>query len=217
MSPLQLIIGNKNYSSWSLRPWLAMKRAKIEFEEILIPLYRPDTDERLKKLSPSGKVPVLKDGETLIWESLAIGEYLAEKFPEKHLWPKDPSTRALARAVASEMHAGFADLRSECPFNARRDPKPISLSAGAQKDVRRVQQIWKNLRDSFGGRGPFLFGEFSYADAMFAPVAFRFHHYAVPVSPEAKAYMETLFTLPEVKDWVEAGRHEVWVIPASEK
>lgn len=214
---LTLVIGNKNYSSWSLRPWLLMRQMGIPFEEILIPLYRPETKERILMYSPSGKVPALREGDRVVWESLAIAEYLAEMFPRMNLWPEDPEARALARSVSNEMHAGFHALRSELPMNIRRAPSPVAMSAAALADARRVREIWRQCRARHGGEGPFLFGRFSIADAMYAPVLFRFYNYAVDRDEVALAYQETMFALPALREWIEAARAEPWVIAASEK
>jgi glutathione S-transferase len=171
---LQLVIGNKNYSSWSFRPWLAMKVARIAFEETVIPLDAPDFKSRLTALSGAGKVPVLIEGDTRVWESLAILEYLAEKFPEASLWPRDAQARAHARAISAEMHAGFQALRRELPMNMRRPVKPHPLAVDAAADVARIEVIWSDCRRRFGQGGPFLHGAFGAADAMYAPVVSRF-------------------------------------------
>jgi glutathione S-transferase len=164
---LQLVIGNKNYSSWSFRPWLAMKVARIPFEETVIPLDTPDFKSRITALSGAGKVPVLIDGDTCVWESLAILEHLAEKFPEAGLWPQDAQARAHARAISAEMHAGFQPLRRQLPMNMRRPVKPQRLEADAETDVQRIEAIWSHCRARFGqGGGPFLHGAFGAADAM---------------------------------------------------
>lgn len=214
---MKLVIGNKNYSSWSLRPWLLLKVAQIPFEEQLIPLYREDSSEKIRVFSPSGKVPVLLDDERVIWESMAICEYLAEKFPHQKLWPADPSARAWARAVSQEMHAGFSALRGAMPYNLRRKPTPIALSDEAKRDVERVQQIWGECRQRYSADGAFLFGAFSIADAMFAPVAGRFRSYALALNPVSAAYLEAIENLPEFKAWRVAALQEPWTIAASEK
>ncbi|MCC6272583.1 MAG: glutathione S-transferase family protein [Deltaproteobacteria bacterium] len=214
---LTLVIGNKNYSSWSLRPWLLMRQMGIPFEEILIPLYRPETKERILRYSPSGKVPVLREGDRVVWESLSIAEYLAEMFPRMNLWPEDPVARALARSVSHEMHAGFHALRSELPMNIRRPPSPAAMSEAARADALRVQAIWRECRAGYGAGGPFLFGRFSIADAMYAPVVFRFYNYAVERDEIARSYQETLFSLSTLQEWVEAAKSEPWLIAASER
>ncbi len=211
---LHLILGNKNYSSWSLRPWLALKVAGIAFEETVISLEAQDFKARIMALSGVGRVPVLIDGEVRIWESLAILEYLAEKFPSAGLWPKDPAARAHARAIASEMHAGFLPLRRHLPMNVARPVKMCALDEGAAADVTRIDAIWSECRAKFGG--PFLFGPFGGADAMYAPVVWRFHTYAVEVSPAARSYMAAVMALPASGEWHQAARREPWVLPHDE-
>ncbi len=213
---LRLIIGNKNYSSWSLRPWLAMKVAGIPFEETLIPLDAPDFKERVMAVSPAGKVPVLIDGDVCVWESLAILEYLAEKFPATSLWPDDQQARAHARAVAAEMHAGFLPLRRDLPMNVRRPVKARPLEAAVAADVARIDAIWSGCRARFGAAGPFLYGRFGAADAMHAPVVWRFYTYAVKTSEAAGAYMRALMALPAWGEWREAACSEPWVMPRNE-
>ena len=213
---LRLVIGNKNYSSWSFRPWLAMKVASIAFEETLISLEAPDFKSRVMALGGAGRVPTLIDGDTCVWELLAILEYLAEKFPAAALWPEPAAARAHARAVASEMHAGFAALRRQLPMNIRRPVIPRALDTDATGDVARIEAIWSECRSRFGTGGPFLYGAFTAADAMFAPVVWRFHTYAVEVSAVAQAYMRALMTLPAWNEWREAARLEPWVLPHDE-
>jgi glutathione S-transferase len=213
---LHLVIGNKNYSSWSMRPWIALRVAKIPFEETVIPLYEPGSAERIRKISPAGKVPILIDGEIPVWESLAILEYLGEKFPEAGLWPKNAAVRAHARAIASEMHAGFQALRRECIMNMWHPPKKRELSADASADVKRIDQIWSGCRGRFAAEGPFLFGEFSAADAMYAPVVSRFHTYMADVSAASRAYMTAVMALPAWNDWFQAALKETWVMPHNE-
>ena len=213
---LRLIIGNKNYSSWSFRPWLAMKVGGIVFEETLISLDAPDFKARVTALSEAGKVPVLLDGSTLVWESLAILEYLAEKFPAATLWPVDLMARAHARAVAAEMHAGFQALRRDLPMNVRRPVKVRQLDAAAAADAARIDAIWQDCRGRFGVAGPFLYGAFGAADAMYAPVVWRFHTYGVAVSAVARAYMSALMALPAWSEWRVAARKEPWVLPHDE-
>ncbi len=209
---LRLIIGNKNYSSWSLRPWIAMKVAGIPFDETVIPLYVEGSAEKILAHSPGGKVPILHDGDILVWESLAIIEYLAEKFPNAGLWPADAAARAHARTISSEMHAGFGALRAECGMNMWRPPAKKALSADALAQAARVQEIWAGARDRFGAGGPFLFGKFSAADAMYAPVVSRFETYAIDVTPATKAYMAAMTALPAWKEWRASAMTETWEI-----
>jgi glutathione S-transferase len=213
---LRLVIGNKNYSSWSLRPWIAMKVAGIAFDEEVISLNAPDFKDRLTKISGTGKVPALCDGEVQIWESLAILEYLAEKFPQARLWPSDPAARARARAIAAEMHAGFVPLRRELPMNFWRPVKPRTLTAQAQANVRRIDGMWTDCRNRFGAGGPFLFGSFGAADAMYAPVVSRFQTYGVEVGPSARAYMDAVMALPAWAEWRAAALKEPWVLAEDE-
>jgi glutathione S-transferase len=213
---LQLIIGNKNYSSWSFRPWLAMKVAGIEFAETLISLEAADFKSRLMAISGAGKVPVLLDGDARVWESLAILEYLAEKFPAAGLWPRDRTARAHARAVASEMHGGFQPLRRQLPMNVWRPVIQRPLEADAKADVARVDAIWNECRSRFGATGPFLYGAFGAADAMYAPVVWRFHTYAVELSAAARDYMHAVTALPAWSEWRDAALREPWVLPHDE-
>ena len=216
MSNLHLVIGNKNYSSWSLRPWMALSMAGIPFRETVIPLDTPDTARLIAEHSGAGRVPVLHHGRQVVWESLAIMEYLAELFPEKHLWPKTVSARAVARAVANEMHAGFGHLRSACPMNIRRARKPVALSEAAKKDIARVEQIWRDCRAKYGKGGKFLFGKFSIADAMYTPVVSRFETYAIAVADDTRAYMDTILNTPAFRAWREAALKEDLIVPADE-
>ena len=211
---LKLVIGNKNYSSWSMRPWLALRAGNIPFEEILIPLYTEDPadKDRILSFTHSGKVPCLIDGEVTVWDSLSIIEYVAERFPEAKLWPADRAARAHARSISAEMHSGFLPLRNECGMNLHRPIRGVELSADARANVARVDQIWSECRTRYGKSGRFLFGAFGAADAMFAPVVHRFRSYAIDVSPTAKAYMETMMALPAFAEWTRAGLAETLVI-----
>jgi len=215
---MKLIIGNKNYSSWSLRPWIAMKALGIAFEEIVIPfgspLGNPDFKARIASYTPAGKLPALVDGDTRVWETLAILEYLAEKFPAHGLWPCEPQVRAEARALASEMHAGFSALRSECPMNIRRPIKSRLLSAAAQADVARIETMWQSARARSGG--PFLFGQFSAVDAMYAPVASRLDTYGIEVSRDTRDYIDAVMALPAFAEWRAAAIAETWIVPEDE-
>lgn len=217
MPDLTLYIGNKNYSSWSLRAWLALKHAGARFEEVVLPLYRPESPELLRRHSPSRRVPALRHGAFVVWESLAICEYAAELFPEARLWPEDRETRAVARAVANEMHGGFANLRKHLPMDIRsRRPAGARLEA-ARTDIERVQQLWRECRETHGARGahgagPYLFGGFTIADAMFAPVATRFVTYGVPLDAAARGYVDAINALPAMKAWTAAAQAEPWTI-----
>jgi glutathione S-transferase len=211
---LKLILGNKNYSSWSFRPWLAMKVAGIPFEETVLPIYIPGAREKILESSPSGKVPILIDGAVRVWESLAIIEYAAEKFPGAGLWPQRREVRAHARAVANEMHGGFLPLRRSCPMNMRRAPGAIELAPDVLANAARIDEIWTDCRARY--RGPFLFGAFGAADAMFAPVVSRFHTYAVAVGPIARGYMDAVMALPAWGEWQAAAVEERWGLPEFE-
>jgi glutathione S-transferase len=213
---LTLVIGNKNYSSWSLRPWLALKKTGAAFEEIVVPLDRPESRAEIFKHSPSGFVPTLKDDELTIWDSLAICEYLAEKFPDAGLWPQDPSARAIARSVSAEMHSGFSALRNNMPMNVRGNAPGKGRAPGVQDDVNRISAIWRDCRTRFGTSGPYLFGSFTIADAMYGPVVSRFVTYQVELDADAKAYVNTMWADPAMAAWVEGARREPWVIEKSE-
>ena len=213
---LHLVIGNKNYSSWSFRPWLAMKVAGIPFEETLVSLEAADFKARLTALSGAGKVPVLIDGEIRVWESLAILEYLAEKFSQAALWPRDAAARAHARAIASEMHAGFQALRNHLPMNIWRPVKVRPLDDGSKANAEPIDAIWRDCRARYAAGGPFLFGAFGAADAMYAPVIWRFHTYAVNLSAAARAYVDVMMALPAWREWRDAARRETWVLPHDE-
>ncbi|MDB5609237.1 MAG: glutathione S-transferase [Bradyrhizobium sp.] len=210
---LKLVIGNKNYSSWSMRPWIALRANNIAFDEVFIPLYTGDADKRrILSFTHSGKVPALVDGDVTIWDSLAIIEYAAERFPEALIWPEDRASRAHARSISAEMHSGFAALRNECGMNLHRPVGAITLSENARADIARVQQIWIECRERYGKSGPFLFGAFGGADAMFAPVVHRFRTYAIPVAPEVRDYMNAMMSLPAFQEWTSAGLAETIVI-----
>ena len=210
---LKLVIGNKNYSSWSMRPWVAMRGSGIPFEEIFIPLYTGPADkQRILDVSKAGKVPALIDDDVTVWDSLAIIEYLAERYPDAGLWPQARAARAHARSISAEMHSGFAALRNECGMNLHRPVKAKPLSDAARADIARVQEIWIDCRTRYGAQGPFLFGAFSAADAMYAPVVHRFRTYAIDVAPLVKDYMTTMMALPAFAEWTAAGLAETIVI-----
>ncbi|HWG04921.1 MAG TPA: glutathione S-transferase family protein [Beijerinckiaceae bacterium] len=210
--PLKLILANKAYSSWSLRPWILMTHFKIPFEETVVPLDQPDTREKLLAYSPTGKAPTLIDGDTAIWESLAILEYLAEKYPKRPIWPETRPARALARALSAEMHAGFQPIRAHMPTNFRRSVQARALTEEAARDVSRIETAWASTRKRFGRGGPFLFGAFCAADAMFAPVVNRLYVYAVPVAPQTRAYMDAIMALPAWRRWITEAAAEPWRI-----
>lgn len=207
--PLKLVIGDKNYSSWSLRAALALDLTGVPYEEILERLYRPDSRARLLSHSPTGKVPVLLTEEGPVWDSLAIAEYLAERFPEAHLWPRGQYARALARSVCAEMHSGFVALRSHLSMDLARDQALAELPAEAKADIDRVCRLWADCRQRFGQDGAFLFGHASIADAFFAPVAARLRSYRVALPAEAAAYVETIYQWPAFRRWYQAAVQEV--------
>ncbi len=213
---MTLIIGNKNYSSWSLRPWFYLKHHGISFDEIRIPLYREDSKKRILTYSPSGKVPLLINGDIHVWDSLAILEYLAELYPETHGWPENMQSRALARSLSSEMHSGFQALRSCCSMNCRRLPKGKNLSEEVIKDITRISKIWQDCRNQFADEGPWLLGKFSILDAMYAPVALRVRIYQLDVGTIEQGYVNTIHNDPAIREWIEAGKQETEIIQAFE-
>lgn len=206
---LTIVLGSKNYSSWSMRAWLVLAHTGAPFEEIMVRLGEPDTRQKILPHSPSGRVPALKDGATVIWDSLAIAEYLHERFPVAQLWPGDPAQRARARSICCEMHSSFTALRSALPMNIRRSSPHVAKTPEVMADVERITQIWREELARSGG--PFLFGRFTIADAFFAPVASRFRTYAVPVDDAARRYVEHVLGLPISQKWIEAARTEPWV------
>lgn len=209
-SGYQLVLGDKNYSSWSLRPWLLMRMLDIPFEEINVDIYKKGARQRILEHSPSAKVPALKGGSITIWDTMAITEYLAETHPEKAVWPQDKTARAMARAVSAEMHSGFESLRSQMPMDMNAsNPKEVSKEVG--HDVTRILEIWKMCRESYGANGDFLFGDFCAADAFYAPVTSRFRTYGVKLSDygddgTGEAYCDTILSLPHIGDWMDAGK-----------
>ena len=204
---LTLIIGNKNYSSWSMRPWVAMTAFNIPFNEVRILLDRPDTSARIAEYSAAGRVPVLIAGDMTIWDSLAICEYLAEQFPDKHMWPQDVAARALARAIVAEMHSGFAELRTQMSMNIQARLPGRGRTPGAQADIGRICEIWEDCLSRFGHHH-FLFGDFSIADAFYAPVVCRFKTYGVALAPALQAYCDRVLAHPAVAQWVEEAMRE---------
>jgi glutathione S-transferase len=212
---LKLIIGNKSYSSWSLRGWLACKQSGLSFQEQVVPLYDGAWIERRASddLAPSsGKVPILWDGDVVVWDSLAILEHLNEASHNTRFWPADPAARAMARSISAEMHASYQALRSECGMNVRRVFDTPTLSDAAKADIARIQRLWAQARARFGGDGDFLFGDFGAADIMFAPVCTRFVTYSIPVSRFAERYIDAVTSHPFMQDWLAAAQDEDWVI-----
>jgi glutathione S-transferase len=208
---MKLIIGNKNYSSWSLRPWLLLHAFDLPFSELLIPLYRKDTLEQLARHTPCGKVPVLIDKDLTVWDSLAICEYVSEQYLNNRGWPSSVSARAEARAASAEMHSGFLAIRTEMPMNCKAR-KTVSLSSRAEKEVARVNALWSSLRAKYQTDGDGLCGPFGIADCMFAPVALRFRTYGISLSDGCTSYMNFLLNHPSVCTWVEAGTRETYRI-----
>ncbi|BCJ91147.1 glutathione S-transferase [Terrihabitans soli] len=209
-----LILGNKAYSSWSLRPWIALKQAGIPFEEKVIPIYMDGSEEAIRRYSPAGKVPILKDGDLTVWDSLAILEYVAEKHPK--LWPADPKARAVARSISAEMHSGFVPLRKLCTMNLRRHYPGFELNDEVRDNIQRIDTIFAETRAQYGKNGPFLFGEWTAADAMYAPVVTRFKTYDVKLSAPSQAYCETVLATPGMKEWYAAAEAEPWTLPQYE-
>lgn len=213
---MKLIIGNKNYSSWSLRGWLAAKQSGLAFEEITVPLFGDDWDQRKKNdgdIAPSsGKVPVLWDGDAVVWDSLAIIEYLADKVGRERFWPKADDARAMARSMVAEMHSSYQALRAECPMNMRRQFEEIELSDAARADIVRILTLWAEARARFGMGGPFLFGTYSATDIFYAPVVSRFMTYGIGVPGFALAYMDAVWDHEWMQSWLAAAEAEDWVI-----
>jgi glutathione S-transferase len=210
-----LVIANKCYSSWSLRPWLLMKQLGVAFDEITIPLDLPDTKERVLKHSPAGKVPILIDGDVTVWESVAIMEYVGEAFGAP-VWPEDRKARAMARSVAAEMHAGFSGLRNACPMNLGRKYASRDRGEAVARDVARFSEIVRQARERFGMGGPFLFGAFSAADAMYAPLVTRLDTYSFALDEPTRAYVDTILSLPAFQEWRAAALKESWIVDADE-
>lgn len=215
MADLILVVGEKNYSSWSLRPWLFMKQTQIPFSEVCVPLSGPDSAPTIRRHSPSGKVPVLRDGDLTIWDSLAICQYLVEKYPQISGWPKELALRAIAYSVCAEMHSGFLNLRRELPLNCRGEELHVTLSSDAEKEVARVLQIWRDCRKQFGGEQAWLFGEFGIVDAFYAPVALRFKTYGIELGPVEQAYVDAILGLSAIQDWISAAKREAQTSKAS--
>jgi glutathione S-transferase len=213
MPALKLVIANKNYSSWSLRAWLVLERTRAPFEELVVPLRQPGTEQEIRRHSPSGRLPVLYDGNAVVWDSLAIAERLADKFTGSRLWPADPDARATARSVCAEMHAGFTALRQTLPMNIRRRRPGGFEAPSVRADIERIARIWTDLRKQAGAGGPYLFREWGIADAFFTPIAARFRTYGVPLPSEAAAYRDVLLAWPAFRRWEADAEREPWTIP----
>ncbi len=209
---MHLTIANKLYSSWSLRPWLVMTAFAIPFEETVIPMYQPDSKARMLTVSPTGQVPLLRDGDVTVWESLAIIEHVAETFPDRPIWPRDAKARAHARAAASEMHAGFQALRQACPMNLGKRFAKKERGPAVAADVARLAALWREARSAFAGDKPFLYGDFCAADAMYAPVVTRLDTYQIDVDADMRAYMDAVLSHPAVVAWRDAALQEPWHI-----
>jgi glutathione S-transferase len=216
MAEFTIYIGNKNYSSWSLRGWLMLKHAGVDFDEVVIPLSEASTRATILRHSPSGKVPALQHGDHLVWDSLAIGEYLAELCPSARLWPEELKARSVARAVSAEMHAGFAALRTHLPMNMRSSFADRGVTPEAQADINRITALWRDCRSRFGAGGEFLFGHFTVADAMYAPVVSRFRTYKIALEEEAQRYADVVWGLPALQEWLAGARNEPMIIEAAE-
>ena len=216
MSTCTLIIGNRNYSSWSLRGWLAVSQSGIDFETELVRLSEPGSQAVLLRHSPAGRVPVLRHGERVVWDSLAIIEYLAERCPNAGLWPADADARAMARSIAAEMHAGFAALRANMPMNLRKGLPGKGRGPGVAADIERIGAIWREARSRFGQGRPFLFGPYCSADAMYTPVAARFRTYGVTLDPACQAYADAALAWPAFLAWQQEALEEPWIIPEDE-
>ncbi len=212
-----LVIGNKNYSSWSLRGWLVLRQFKISFEEIRLPLYSDAFKEKIMDYSPTGLVPTLVSGDLSIWDSLAICEYIAEQHPELHCWPEDVQARAIARSISSEMHSGFFQIRNVLPMNIRRNRAIETISGDLAKEIERVCEIWKTCRQFYAAGGDFLFGRFSIADVMYAPVVLRFKSYLIDVGNVEAEYMQSMLSLASLQEWIDAALAEEEVIDIYEQ
>jgi len=216
MSNLSLIIGNKNYSSWSLRPWVFLKHKQIDFEEKRVALFTDTTDDELLQYDSDFKVPILKDRELIIWDSLSILEYISEQFLSSSGWPTDSEARAIARSVSAEMHSSFIKVRNELPMNCRKKFNNIKLSSAAEKEVERITWLWQLCRSRFGKEGEWLFGNYTIADAMFAPIALRFNGYSIPLGEVEQTYVQSVLNQACIKEWIEAGKAEKEIIAEDE-
>ena len=216
MSVPTLIIGNKNYSSWSLRPWILLKHYQINFNEIRVPLFTETTNDELSAYNSDFKVPILKDSELIVWDSLSILEYVSEKYLDNKGWPDDIEARSFARSISAEMHSSFSHVRNELPMNCRKKFNNIKLSKEAQHEVERIKYLWRTSRNKYADQGNWLFGDFSIADAMFAPIALRLVGYNIPLHGEEENYIKQILTHPNIIEWIEAGKAEKEIIDEDE-
>jgi glutathione S-transferase len=214
MADFTIYLGNKNYSSWSLRPWLVLKHVGVAFDEVVVPLYEPASRATIMKYSPSGTLPALWHGDLVVWDSLSICEYLSESFPTFELWPREHDARAVARSVCAELHSGFQALRAHLPMNVRSSFPNRGVTPEVQAEINRVMAVWRDCRKRFGeqSKGDFLFGRFSIADATYAPVVTRFRTYKIELERDAEIYCETIMALPALQEWIAAARNEPMVI-----
>jgi len=212
----RLIIGNKNYSSWSLRPWLVLKEFKIPFQETRIALYEEGSKQKLLEHTASGKVPAFYHDDYVVWDSLAICEVLNDLYSQENLWPQQPAARALARSLSNEMHSGFNEIRNQLPMNCRTSITLPNINAGLQQDINRIREIWSLCREQYQQDGDFLLGDFSICDAMFAPVVLRFNSYGIEVSDTEKQYMENMLALESMQEWIKDGINESEIMPMNE-
>lgn len=216
MAEVQLVIGNRNYSSWSLRAWLCLCKSGAHFDVVLLPLDTPEFAERIGDYSPTRRVPVLWDDGQCVWESLAICEYANERFAQGSLWPADASSRGLGRCMVAEMHGGFLELRSRMPMNCRVENRLVEIDAALQADIDRVFALWGDSLACHSDKGPWLLGEFSIADAMFAPVVIRFRSYGISIPDDIRPYYDQVLSDPDVRTWLEGAREETWIVDADE-
>ena len=212
MAKPTLIIGNRNYSSWSLRAWLALEATRLDFDEVIVPLGRPETEAEILRWSPSARVPAFVDGDLHLWDSLAICEHLAESHPQAGLWPADARARATARSVVAEMHSGFVPLRKHMPMNLRASYHGAGREPGVEEDIERITKIWEECRTNFGAGGDLLFGSFTMADAFYAPIVSRFRTYGVAPRGAAGDYMDAVWALPSMQDWAAKAHAEPWQV-----
>jgi len=213
---MKLIIGNKNYSSWSLRPWILLKHFNIEFDEEQHGLYTSTYESEVAKYNTDSKVPILKDDDLLVWDSLSILEYISEQYLGDRGWPKDKMARSIARSISSEMHSSFTNIRNEMPMNCRKQYSNIALSNETQQEIKRIKSLWQQCRQQYGSNGEWLFGEYSIADAMFAPIAIRFNGFSIELNELENSYVESHLNHPHMQTWMKEGKQETAIIDMAE-